>query len=140
MQHLLTTKPSIAPCPGCNRLVAEGHADGLRFRVELLPVHARAELRLKQEGVKTWMLLRDDTLTFRTVHRIKFGVARPVFASHSCARSLGAEDAERRFVAAAAELAGKYRVLEPVEPAVVEAEALLSRELDAVAVEEPAPF
>ena len=135
---LMTTTPKVKPCIGCGRLVATGHADGLPYRIDPVPLNVKAQITVAGSAGHLWQLARDDRPAFYTARLARAGLDAPVFASHTCRYVPVSSDVEPRFVAAVGKWAAKHRVPDPVDlvdPAV----KLLVVELGAVECE-PAPF
>ncbi|MGI8313315.1 hypothetical protein [Saccharopolyspora hattusasensis] len=135
MSHFLTTPPAVQPCPSCGRLVATGHAEGLPYRTDLVPLTLAAELRARNEGLRVWQLVGDGRFAYRSARLVKATPHAPVFAQHRCKRVPGPDDVHRGFIAAAANLAAKYTAPNgepaPADEAERRAVGLFVAELDA---------
>lgn len=103
MIHFVSTTPRVGPCPRCQRTILTGVAEGLPFKLDPVPLTARAELfALVADrpcasliaGRCAWRIpenIRGDT---------KYGKRSIVFATHSCAHPATAADVDPNHVAA----------------------------------------
>lgn len=85
-RHLVTTTPRRATCGRCKRVVLEGIADGMPYRVDALPLTLTGEVHARIAGHMTYRLL-----TGRLIHRDQYDIALdartgrpPVAATHTC--------------------------------------------------------
>jgi hypothetical protein len=98
----ITSKPKPEQCPRCGRLQLIGHDEGLRYRVEPVPLHAHAELAARLAGRRTYAVIAGQ-LALRDQDRITGDRRRgrpPVIATHSCARPTPPADVDQAHVAA----------------------------------------
>lgn len=153
-RSFITTRPSAVPCPRCGRLVLTGHADGLAYKVDPLPVTPEAELDARQANRWTYAVIA-EALALRTATRIGGDTRRarpPVLAAHHCESPPGVDSADAAHAGVVAQLVRRATRRDDNEtPAPItepESDALfdLGRELDAVVVGhdphtvDPAPF
>ncbi|MER7076615.1 hypothetical protein SAMN02982929_05324 [Saccharopolyspora kobensis] len=85
-RSFITTRPRCAPCPRCGRLQLTGHAEGLPYRVDPVPVTPRAELAARLSGRSSFAFIAEG-LAVRTAGRIDGDARRPrppVLVAHHC--------------------------------------------------------
>ncbi|NBE80336.1 hypothetical protein [Micromonospora rubida] len=88
---LITTpvKPGIHA--RCGATVLTGHAEGLRARVDLVPLNRAGEIHVLCAGLNTYTLTRDG-LVHRDAGRIAgTALTGPVLAEHACHRQVPAD-------------------------------------------------
>ncbi|MEU6267671.1 hypothetical protein [Saccharopolyspora shandongensis] len=146
MGHFITTNPAARDCEHCGAVEVTGFADGLAYRLSMLPVTSHGELRARIAGLRTWGLAGDGRPVYRGARLIQARPAdsSPVFASHRCSAPIPYEDTNIAFAAVSVDLVAKWR--RPAtdgQPSGAEVEVLdlFSAELGArVVAVEPAPF
>ncbi len=148
MQHFITTPPMCAPCPRCGRLELTGHAEGLSYRADPVPLTAHAELAARIAGRRTYALIAGQ-LAYRNPSRIA-GDHRgrpPVFADHRCQQPPAPGHIDTAHLTATTRLITKASPTPdrppPVDDIEFDALALFTRELGATAIDrtaEKAPF
>lgn len=85
-RSFITTRPQCEPCPRCGQLQLTGHAEGLTYRADPVPLTPHGELAARQTGRATYALIADG-LTYRSATRIHGDIHRPrppVLAAHHC--------------------------------------------------------
>lgn len=83
-QALHTSPARLQVCPGCRRQVWAGYVDGLRVRVEAVPL-AAADLVMAMLVQRRLYLKMADTLALLNDDRMGLTARYPVMAAHSCA-------------------------------------------------------
>ena len=85
-RSFITTRPQCGPCPRCGQLQLTGHAEGLTYRADPVPLTPHGELAARQTGRATYALIADG-LTYRNATRIHGDTHRPrppALAAHDC--------------------------------------------------------
>lgn len=103
MIHFVSTAPRAGPCPRCQRIILTGVAEGLPFKLDPVPLTARAELFALVAGRPCASLVA-DRCAWRIPEHIqgdtKYGKRSIVFATHSCRHPATAADVDPNHVPA----------------------------------------
>lgn len=90
-EHFITDAVTGAICPRCGSPQLTGWAEGLRARVDLVPLNAAGEVAAILAGLWTYTLARIG-LIYRDAGRIRDARLRgPVLSAHQCRRAIPAE-------------------------------------------------
>ena len=86
MTHFISTPAQLTTCPRCKLPILTAHDEGLRVRVDLIPLPDRqAEIAALLEGRWTYTRTRNGHLVHRDATRIAAGtITGPIHADHKC--------------------------------------------------------
>lgn len=135
-RSFITTRPQCEPCPRCGQLQLTGHAEGLTYRADPVPLTPHGELAARQTGRATYALIADG-LTYRNATRIHGDTHRPrppVLAAHHCQHPPEPQSVDAMHVPAVTRLVQRTQRADDTTPApLTEAESdalfLITREL-----------
>lgn len=88
MSHFVSTLAQLAVCHRCGTPVLDALDEGIRIRVDLLPLSPAGQARALAAGQQTYGRLRDGQLAYRCATRLADRrMAERVHAKHDCRRA-----------------------------------------------------
>ncbi|MER5703494.1 hypothetical protein ABT023_16335 [Micromonospora sp. NPDC002296] len=86
MTHFISTPAALATCPRCRLPIITAHDEGIRVRVDLVPLPDQAaEIAALLQGRTTYTRLRNGHLVTRDAPRIAARtLTGPTHADHRC--------------------------------------------------------